>query len=371
MWHNILGRTFLDNTVENILWFFGIILIGLILKTAIAKVLTAFVFRFLKKYSTGVRSEKLFLLLKKPLDVFIILITFFIAFQYIDFPLSWKMMPKERFGVQMVIYKFYEAAIIFSVTWMILRLIDFFGLIMLHKASKTISRADDQLVHFLKESIKVIIFIFSIFFILGTIFNLNVATLIGGLGIGGLAVALAAKESLENLIGSFTIFLDKPFVIGDHVEIGKISGHVEQIGFRSTRIRTLEKSFVTVPNKKMVEAELNNISMRTYRTVKFNVGITYLTPPEKIRLIVSDIQLFLDGHPLLYHEESKARFLEFGANSLNIMIQYFMNVVDWQTYINTREEINLKIIDIVKRHKSGFVYPPNTLVSEKSEDEPQ
>lgn len=363
MWENILQRTILDNTVENVLWFFGIILIGLILKRLLSKILTAFVFRFLKKYSTGVSSEKLYLLLQKPLNIFILLITFYLAFQYIDFPPSWKMTPTGKFGFKMGVYRIFQVAIILSITWIILRIVDFFGLIMLHRASQTESRADDQIIPFLKESIKVIIFILSIFFILGSVFKLNIASLIMSLGIGGLAIALAAKESLENLLGSFTIFLDKPFVIGDLVEVGGITGNVEKIGFRSTRIRTLEKSYVTVPNKKMVEAELNNLSLRTYRTVKFNLAVTYQTPAEKIKLIVKEIQELLDKHEHIFHEESKARLYEFGESSLNIMVQYLVTSMEWAKYIDIREDINFKIIAIVQKHQGRFASSTTVFVN--------
>src|SRR6185369_10292037 len=123
----------------------------------------------------------------------------------------------------------------------------------------------DQLVPFLREAIKIIIGVFSFFFILGAVFHINIASLIAGLGIGGLAFALAAKETLENLLGSFTIFLDKPFVVGDVVKVGSAEGTIENIGFRSTRIRTLEKTLLTVPNKKMVDAELDNLTERVVR----------------------------------------------------------------------------------------------------------
>src|SRR6185295_11619359 len=106
--------------------------------------------------------------------------------------------------------------------------------------------------------------------------------LIAGLGIGGLALALAAKETIENLFASFTIFLDKPFTIGDLVQVGSVTGKVESIGFRSTRIRTAEKSFVTVPNKKMVDVELENQSERFERRAYFTIGLTYATSNEEM-----------------------------------------------------------------------------------------
>ena len=121
--------------------------------------------------------------------------------------------------------------------------------------------------------------------------GVNIIALTTGLGIGGIALAMASKESLENLLGSFTIFLDQPFTVGDTVTVGSITGTVEKVGFRSTRIRTFDKSIVTVPNKKMIDAELDNLGMRPVRRVKFNIGLTYETSIEQMKLIVADISM--------------------------------------------------------------------------------
>ncbi|MGZ4049646.1 MAG: mechanosensitive ion channel family protein, partial [Bacteroidia bacterium] len=209
--------------------------------------------------------EKLLALLKKPLGIFILLISFYFAFNILTFPAEWNFTTIDHFGLRMLLYRAYQIGIIVTLTWVVLRVIDFFGLVLIYRASLTESKTDDQLVPFIKESIKVIVTIMAVFFILGAVFKLNIASLIAGLGIGGLAIALAAKESLENLLGSFTIFLDKPFVIGDLIRVGTLEGTVEKIGFRSTRLRTPEKSYVTVPNKKLVDGELDNLSLRIQR----------------------------------------------------------------------------------------------------------
>jgi len=259
MVYDILQRTFLGNTLESYCWFIGIILVGLLLMRVLSKLLAFFIFKVVQKYSTGVGYDKFLPLLKKPLNAFILLVTFYLAFDRLEFPVEWHIVSIERFGLRMFLARTYQIAVVSAITWIFLRLIDFLGLIMMYRASLTESKADDQLVPFFKESLKVVVVIFSVFFVLGTIFKLNVASLIAGLGIGGLAIALAAKESLENLLGSFTIFLDKPFVIGDLIKSNGVEGTVEKIGFRSTRIRTVEKSFVTIPNKKLVDTELDNL----------------------------------------------------------------------------------------------------------------
>lgn len=352
----IFHRTFLGNTLETYCWFVGIILIGLVFKKVLSKLLALFVFKFLQKYSKGVGYERLLLLLKKPLGIFILITTFYFAFDRINFPEEWNLVTIEQFGLRLIIMRLFQIILVLSITWIILRVIDFFGLVLSHRAAATDSKTDDQLVPFVKDAAKVVVCIFALFFILGAIFQLNVASLIAGLGIGGLAVALAAKESLENLLGSFTIFLDKPFTVGDLIKVGTLEGTVEKIGFRSTRIRTAEKSYVTVPNKKMVDSELDNLSMRMQRLVKFNMALSYGTKTEQVKNIISDIQKYLDTNPIIIHNETIIRLHNFSDSGIIILISYTVDTLEYSVYLKVREEINFVIMEIVEKNGSRFAH---------------
>jgi MscS family membrane protein len=200
---------------------------------------------------------------------------------------------------------------------------------------------------------------------MGSIFNVNIAALATGLGIGGIALAMASKESLENLLGSFTIFFDQPFTVGDVVTVGSVTGTVEKVGFRSTRIRTFDKSLVTVPNKKMIDAELDNLGLRPVRRVKFNIGLTYETSAEQIKEIVKEIQEMVNLHEKT-NQDGKVRFQEFGSSSLDIMVMYFVNSPRWEDLINVKEDVNYKIMEIVKKHKSDFAFPSSTIYLQKN-----
>jgi len=356
MINDFLKLSFMGNTTESYCWFIGIIVAGLIFHRLLSKLLTLFVFKFLQKYSTDIGYSKLFVLLKKPLGVFIMLIVFYLAFDRLEFPAGWNFVTIEKFGLRMILYRSFQIALVISITWIILRVIDFFGLILMYRASLTETKTDDQLVQFVKEALKVIVIIFSIFFMLGAIFELNVASLIAGLGIGGLAIALAAKESLENLLGSFTIFLDKPFVIGDLIKSGDIVGNVENIGFRSTRIRTLEKSFVTIPNKKLVDNELDNLSYRSQRRTSFTIGLTHETKADQLKKIIAEIQTLVGNHTFISKEEIQVRLNSFDINSINIMVIYFVNRIDYNVYLDVREEINYEIMRIVEKHGSSLAH---------------
>jgi MscS family membrane protein len=254
----------------------------------------------------------------------------------------------------------FQLLITLAITRILIKITEFVGELWVEKAASTESKLDDQLVPFLKDAVKVSIVIFALLIVLGMVFKVNVSALIGGLGIGGLAIALAAQESLANLLGSFTIFLDKPFTVGDVIDFNGIVGTVEKVGFRSTRIRTLDKSYVTVPNKSLVGAPLNNITESTHRRSRFFIGVLYSTPPDVLKNIISEIY-----DVLLIHEQTNddplVRFFEYGDSSLNILVTYLVNTNDYNIYCEVREEINYKIYEIVLRNGSDFAFPTRTV----------
>ncbi|NVO01756.1 MAG: mechanosensitive ion channel family protein [Bacteroidetes bacterium] len=353
----ILGIVFFGNTIEKYCWFLGIILSGIIFRRLITRYAGRLIFRLFKNYSKETTAENFLDLLHKPFSLFILLIFVYIAFDQLSFPNYLNLVPKTEFGLKMVLEKSFEVIFMSTMIWIFLRIIDFIGLIMLLKAEKTESKQDNQIIPFIKESLKILAILLGIFVILGTVFQLNIGSLIAGLGIGGLAIALAAKESLENLLGSFTIFLDKPFTVGDMVKVGEITGVVEKIGFRSTRIRTLEKSFVTVPNKKMVDAELDNLTLRTFQRANFKIRLKIGTSTEKIQAIVSETQEYINTHEHT-NQDGQVKFHEFGPNSYDIMVLYFVDSMDWPLYLSIKEEINYKIIEIVEKNSAEFASIP-------------
>jgi MscS family membrane protein len=366
---SFLDRVYFSNSVEDYLWFLLWMILALVFNKIISRYLSDLIFRVFEKSSEGVDKRVLFDLLYKPLSTLVLLVIFFFATSHINFPeeLDYNAMG---YSFSSVFHRIFLLLVYSTIVWIAVKLVDFGGLILLKKAEKTESKQDDQLVAFATEFVKVLVTIFGVFIILGAVFKLDIGTLVAGLGIGGLALALAAKESLENLLASFTIFMDKPFVMGDLVQVGSIIGVVEKVGFRSTRIRTLEKSFLTIPNKKMVDTELDNLTLRTFRRSRFTIGITYQTSAEQIAAIVKDIQDFIDNHPNT-NQEGRVSFTDFGASSLDIMVQYFVDTMDWEIYLRVKQEINFKIMEIVKNHGSNFAYPTTTVYLHPSSNEKQ
>lgn len=352
--YTYLQAEFLGNTIENYCWFIGIILVGLLLKKYLAKFLSLLVYRLLKKQVSDVGFDHFLELVKKPFGTFVTLTSFYIAFQYIDFPKAWHFASVEKFGARMVIHRLFLVVIIVSITQIVLRIVDFFGLVLIHKAQKSEPPSDHTLIPFLKESIKVVLIILSVFFVLGTVFHLNVSSLIAGLGIGGLAIALAAKETLENLLGSFTIFFDKPFVLGNIVKVDGVEGTVEKIGFRSTRIRTPDNSVVTLSNKKMVENKLENLSLRIKRRANFSIVLKPTLTSNVVKKIVTEMNKLINTNDNLTNDGA-INLSDIGTSGYVIKVDYFVNEMDFKLYQNVREEINLKIIDIILKNNAEFL----------------
>jgi len=355
----------LDNPIIAWMSFLLIILLSLIIRRFISRRVIGFILNIInQKNIEGDFNEKL----NKPINNIIFIIFLYIAFNQLNYPINWNLAPSDVFGLKMIIKKGYSLALCLFIIQLFLKIEDVFGEILKYRAHKTESKLDDQLIPFAIDSVKIITIILGFFIIIGNIFNVNVTALAAGLGVGGIAIAMASKESLENLLGSFTIFLDRPFTVGDIVNIGNITGVVEKVGFRSTRLRTFDRSLVTVPNKKMVDAELDNLGLRPVRRAKFNIGLIYDTKKETIKNIVEDIQNMINEHPMT-NDDGRVRFMEFGASSLDIMIVFYVNSTEWDDFINTKEDINYKIIDIIEKHNSSFAFPSRSIYIEKSIDQ--
>ena len=359
-----LQTEYLGNLGINYMIFVSAIILGLLFKGLISRYLSHSLYKVIGKAEKRVGVDKFDELLTKPIAFFIMLSLIYFGVNQLTFPVEWKIAPIQELGVRMILSKGFSLIYIYSIFIIVLRLINFFGIMLQKRAEETENKMDDQLVPFTIEIIKFISYIFVGGIILGEVFGVNATGLITGLGIGGIALAMASKESLENLLGSFTIFLDKPFTVGDTVTVGTVSGTVEKVGFRSTRIRTFDKSLVTLPNKKMIDAELDNLGMRPVRRVKFNIGLTYETTAAQMKEIVSDLQIMVDEHPKT-NQDGRIRFQEFGSSSLDILVMYFVDSPKWGDLIDVKEDINYKIMEIVKKHKSDFAFPSTTVYLQK------
>ncbi|WP_411274126.1 mechanosensitive ion channel family protein [Daejeonella sp.] len=374
-----LNDIFFGNTVKSYLIAIGILIFGLVFKRVFSRMLSRIIYKLFKSVDSGTDSKFFVGLLMRPIELLILFIAAYLAINQLDYPLSEVIFRRTNTsGKVPVVYeikliqlidKLFLLFFIVSFFRILLRLIDFVAHIFLYKSSLTDNKSDDQMVPFVKELTKIIAIIFAVFVVLGWVFNLNVATIIAGLGIGGIAVALAAQDTLQNLLGSFTIFADKPFVVGDLIRIDKYEGTIEKVGFRSTLLRTIDKTLVVIPNKKMVDSPLENLSLRISHRMKFNIGLKYDTPSDVMMKIAEEIKIFINSRPLI-GEDTIVTFDTMGESALNIQIQYFIVVADGADYAQIKEEINYQIMKIVAENGASFAKPLHSLFQEYRGEKP-
>ncbi len=238
--------------------------------------------------------------------------------------------------------------------------VDALGAVMMEKASKTTSTFDDQMATFTKKALKILVVVLGTLIVLQS-FGLNVVSLLAGLGLGGLALALAAQDTAANVFGSITILFDQPFQVGDWIKVGSNEGTVEEIGFRSTRIRTFYNSVITVPNSMMAKETVDNMGVRPARRIRQNLGITYETSPEKIEEFTSTVKLMVQGHPKVRQNTVTVAFNNYADSALNILLNFHLEVKTGDEEMLHQQEIFLEILRIAARMKVDFAYPTQTV----------
>jgi len=250
-----------------------------------------------------------------------------------------------------------------AVGYALYRLVDVLDHFLNRWAASTESRLDDMLVPMVRKSVRITVVVMVIIFIMNSMFKPEqVATVLTGLGVGGLAVALAAQDSLKNLFGSFMILLDKPFQIGDRVVIGGHDGPVEVVGFRSTKMRTLDGHVVTIPNSAIINDMVRNIGSRPFIKRVANITITYDTPPEKVRRAVAILEEILDNHDGMDPEfPPRVFFTEFNDCSLNIMMIYWYHPPEYWDYLAFSQKVNMEILDRFNAEGIEFAFPTQTV----------
>ncbi|MBK9638216.1 MAG: mechanosensitive ion channel family protein [Bacteroidetes bacterium] len=282
----------------------------------------------------------------------LLLLSVYLACKQLHYPESWHLPSEEKFGIRLIIWRAFQLSIFISITWIVLRCIDFFGIVLAHRVGIQDSKNDNKLIPFMREAIKIIVIILSFFVILGTIFEVNVASLIAGLGIGGFALVLAAKESIENLLASFTIFLDKPFSTGDLVKAGSVKGAVEKIGFRSTQIRTLDRTIFSIPNKKMIDSDVENVSQRNMIRASFTLLIRFDTPTIKIEKFKQEILSLLRNLDYVSNTTPPYIHIEnFSIQGIEMKFIFFIESIDFTYFSEKREFIFLKILDTAQQEE--------------------
>jgi MscS family membrane protein len=254
--------------------------------------------------------------------------------------------------------------VIFNFFWIVWATICALEGLVFHAVGKLSSDISTSLGGFILRVLKVLIWVVALSSIL-SLWGINVTALIASLGLGGLAFALAAKDTAANLFGSIAILMDKSIKIGDWVKVDGVEGTVEDIGMRTTKIRSFYKSLIVVPNQIVANSNIENFSRRDKRRIKMSIGLIYSTSSEQLATIAREIRQMLLTHPKIAKDETLlVNFDKFNDSSKDIFIYTFTNTAVWQEYLNIKEDIQYKIEEIVLRNNSGFAYPSQSIFVE-------
>jgi MscS family membrane protein len=227
-----------------------------------------------------------------------------------------------------------------------LRVIDYLAIILEKRASATEDTTDDQLIIFFREFLKVILVIICILVMIRFVLNEDITKILAGLSLAGAAIALAAKESLENLIASFIIFFDRPFRVGDLLKVQQIQGTVEKIGLRSTRIRTNDKTYVSIPNKQMVDSIVDNFSLRNKRRGELNLNLDLSTTYSQINQLIQELNTDLSNAQI---SEKSVLLSDVKLESFLVTVEYFTESISIADFNIVKQNINLKVLALLEK----------------------
>jgi MscS family membrane protein len=357
-----LDQTFAGISLTRLIAVFAILFLALVLKKVLAHLFTKVIFKAAQKTSSEM-DDMLLKSIKKPAEFLVLVIGCYLSVEILQ-------LPTEPKNLDQLARNIVQLLLIFNLAWFCFNAVTLLEHWLAHWAGRTESTLDDQLIPFVRKSLRVFIVFIALLMLVQNL-GYSISGLLASLGLGGLAVALAAKDSLSNIFGSVMILLDRPFMIGDWIKAGDLEGTVEEIGFRSTRIRTFAKTLITIPNSVLMNMSIDNYSRMPKRRIKMTVGVTYDTSPAQMRQAVADIKQMLRQHPAINQDFFLVNFTDFGASSLDIMIYCFTSSTVWGEYLEAREDVCLKIMDLLEKLGLEIAFPSRTLYLQPGEEKPQ
>jgi MscS family membrane protein len=342
--NNFLDQIVLGNPIHSYFLIAIVLLFVSMIKRYLSQWLANQLFKEVRKFAPAIEQEEFTHLLLTPLEYFLLLITFMITTDHLRFPPELNFQIYNGYSLRVVLDTLLSLTLTVSIIWIVLRVIDFISLMLSKSADLAHDITDTQFIIFVRDFFKALIFILGAVAFIRIIFGaVLVNKIIAGLGIGAAALALAAKESIENLIGSFIIFFDKPFRVGDTVKVDMYQGSVEKIGLRSTRIRTKEKTYVTVPNKKMVDSILDNLSLRTQQRVELRLEVAGDTPAANLMLVLQDLKDILKGNEKVL-DGFIVNLHDFTKDTYVIQVVYMTYVIEGVQYNALRSDVNIAFV---------------------------
>ena len=350
------------NYLGNGLWQWGMLL-GVILGTMVAgKIVSSLSIRHADRLAARPGWEGLETTLRateRPVIMLLIVVGAYLSRHFMDL--------SHRFSEDITLADIWvravEIAMYMAIAWLIYRMVDVVEHYLHKWTAKTQTTFDDQLVPLVRKATRVFVVIVALLFIIQNVFRADIGALLAGLGLGGLAFALAAKDTIANLFGSITIFADQPFCIGDRIVVHGHDGEVEEVGFRSTKIRTLVGHQVTIPNAILANETVENIGRRPFIKRSLSVTVTYDTTPAKIETGIAILKDMLAARAESFPKDRPGRvhFTEFNADSLNIAVTYWFTPPEWEEYLNFTHAFNMELLQRFNDEGIEFAFPTQTL----------
>lgn len=274
-------------------------------------------------------------------------------------------LPETALLILLVAVKFLASA---AGVWTAYRLVDLVSAWLHVRAAETDNKIDDVLAPLIPRTLKVFVTVVGVVFVANNL-SIDVSGLLAGLGLGGLAFALAAKDMVQNLFGSITVLMDRTFTVGDWIVVGGQEGTVERMGFRSTRIRTFYNSLVTVPNSVFITAEVDNMGARRYRRLSTKFGIAYATPPDRIEAFCEGIRELVRQHPYMRKDYYHVYLNGLGTSALEVMVYVFWETPDWSTELRERHRFLLDCLRLAAHLGVEYAFPTQTLYMRQDDGE--
>jgi len=320
------------------------------------KIFTKYVFHLMLKLSRKSPTEfftHAFVSFEKPIRWLFVIFGIYAAISY--FPYIQQNHP--------IFIKLMRASVIAMITWGLYNLSAASSILLMGAHERLNMEVDKILIPFLSKAVRFIILAIS-FSIIAQEFDYDVNGFVAGLGLGGLAFALAAQDVLANLFGGVVIITEKPFSIGDWIMTPKVEGTVEDITFRSTKIRTFAQALVTVPNKGLASENITNWSKMGKRQIKFTLGVTYSTPKYKLERVIKRIDELLRNNNDIHQETIIVTFDQYNESSLDILLNFFTNTTAAGEFIKVKEDINFKVMEILEEEGVSLAFPSRTIYLE-------
>jgi len=352
----ILAQSFWGNTYSQWGISFIILLFFVFFRGPLAHILIKMLRRATSK-TKNTLDDAILTAVEPPLRLFFIVIGLYITVAVLKLPEDFEIFSRH----------FFHSIHAFTIFWALYRITNIFSDFVAEHQGKIANRFSADLALFFVKAVKLILIVMG-FVVVVQEWGYDFTGFLASLGLGGLAFALAAKDTAANLFGSLVIFSDKPFDVGDWIQTPHVEGTVENIGIRSTRIRTFAKALVAVPNATLANSPITNWSQMTMRRIKMTVGLTYGTNSTQMQNILTQIRQMLKDDVDIDNKTILINFTDFQDSALGVFCYFFTKTTNWQEYLMVRERMNLNIMKIVEDNKAGFAFPSQSLYIETMPD---